>query len=244
VNAHAPVARTALVVLVVLVSGCARIFTRPSRHPSYDARAIIAAGAARERALEGIRLTLSVRATEGPPAARLASPAYLAIDDPTHLHLQVLSPFGVTVFDLQTQGDAFTVTLPLRGETRSGHMDLAALASDAAPDDDRMIVALALLFRPKVAPAHCRAAGAAAISCTIAPDLAATIAVDDDLHVIREDYVGRGGRPVFTAELTEYEDRTRNALPGRIVISDGQGGPALIIRVVKVRRAGDAAPEK
>ncbi len=243
-SAHAPVARTALLALVVLVSGCARIFTRPGRIVAHDARAIIAAGAARERALAGIRLTLSVRATGGPPAARLASPAYLAIDDPAHLHLQVLSPFGVTVLDLQTDGDAFTVTLPLRGETRHGRMDLAALASDATPDDDRMIVALALLFRPKVAPAHCRAADAAAISCTIAPDLAATITVDDDLHVIREDYIDRGGRPVLTAALSEYPDRARDALPGRIVISGGQDGPALVIRVVKVRRAGDVATEK
>ena len=96
-----PRARAVLLALAVLVSGCARIFTRPGRPTAHDARAIIAAGGARERALVGMRLTLSVRATEGPPAARLASPAYLAIDDPGHLHLQVLSPFGVTVLDLK-----------------------------------------------------------------------------------------------------------------------------------------------
>ena len=134
------------------------------------------------------------------------------------------------------------MTLPLRGETRNGRIDLAALAADTTPDDERMIVALALLFRPKVAPAHCRSAGAAAISCTIAPDLGATITVDDALRVVREDYVGRAGKPVLTAELADYADRTPNALPGRIVISDGHGGPALVIRVVKARRAGEAAP--
>jgi len=71
-----------------------------------------APAAARERTLLGARLTLSVRATAADrPRLGLASPAYLAIDDPTHLRLQVLSPFGVTVLDLATAGDTFTLAL-------------------------------------------------------------------------------------------------------------------------------------
>ncbi len=236
---RAALATVAVVAAAVLVSGCARLLTRPSRVGRYDANAIIAATAARERALTGYRLTLSVRATAGPPEARLASPAYLAIDDPEHLRLQVLSPFGVTVLDLQTSGDTFTLTLPMRGEKRTGRIDLAALAAGTTPDDERMIVALALLFRPKVDRARCRPADAGAITCTIAPDLAATIAVDDGLHVVREDYAGRDGRTVLRAELTEYTSVAPDALPGRIVVSDGQGGPALVIRVVKSKRKNE-----
>jgi hypothetical protein len=222
--------------VATLASGCARLFTRPTRAGSYDAAAIIAAAAARERALTGYRLTLSVRATAGPPEARLASPAYLAIDGPEHLRLQVLSPFGVTVLDLETEGDAFTLALPLRGETRRGRVDLAALAAGTTPDDERMIVALALLFRHKVDRERCRAAGAGAITCAIAPDLAATIGVDAALHVVREDYTAGDGRTVLRAELGEYTSTASDALPGRIVISDGQGGPALVIRVLKGHR--------
>ena len=226
--------------MLALTSGCARLFTRPTRPGSADAPAIVAAATARERAFRGLRLTLSVRATAGPPAARLASPAYLAIDDPEHLRLQVLSPFGVTVLDLQTDGDAFTLTLPLRGETRSGRIDLAALAAGTTPDDERMIVALALLFRPKVEQGRCRSAGPGAIACTVASDLTATIRVDASLHLVREDYAGRDGAPLLRADLEGYAGSGPDAFPERIVISDGSGGPALVIRVLKARRA----PEK
>jgi hypothetical protein len=229
--------RIALLLALTLASpaGCARLFTRPTRGATGDAAAIIAAGAAREDAISGLRLTLSVRATAGPPAARLASPAYLAIDDPEHLRLQVLSPFGVTVLNLTTSGDTFTLALPMRGETRSGRIDLAALAAGATPEDERMIVALALLFRPKMDRARCRAAGATAVSCTVGPDLTATIAVDQALRTVREDFAGPAGL-IFSAVLEDYTSTTRDALPGRITISDGQGGAALVIRVVKVAR--------
>jgi hypothetical protein len=227
---------------LILTSGCARLLTRPSRLGNPDPAAIIAAAAAHERALGGLKLTLSVRATAGPPAARLASPAYLAIDDAEHLRLQVLSPFGVTVLDLRTAGDLFTLMLPLRGETRTGRIDLGALAAGTTPDDERMIVALALLFRPKVERTRCRSAAPSAIRCTIAPDLSATINVNDALRVVREDYIGAGDRPVLSAELSEYGTSGIDALPGRIVISDGAGGAALVIRVVKARRATDPPP--
>lgn len=229
----------ALLLVMALAStpGCARLFTRPTRVATGDAAAIVAAGAGHEQALPGMRLTLSVRATAGPPAARLASPAYLAIDDAEHLRLQVLSPFGVTVLDLTTSGDAFTLALPMRGESKTGRIDLAALAAGTTPDDERMIVALALLFRPKMDRARCRGAGARTVSCTIAPDLTATIVVDDALRTVREDYTGPGGRPLFSAVLEDYTSTARDALPGRITISDGQGGPALVIRVVKAGRA-------
>jgi hypothetical protein len=229
----------ALLAALLLVNGCARLFVRPTTGATCDAAAIVAAGAAREYALTGLRLTLSVRATAGPPAARLASPAYLAIDDPRRLHLQVLSPFGVTVLDLTTNDDAFTLTLPLRNETRSGRIDLAALAAGTTPEDERMIVALALLFRPKMDRTRCRGAGPSAVRCTIASDLAATITVDNDLRTVREEYAGTAGT-IFVAELQDYASTARDALPGRIVVSDGKGGPALVIRVVKSRRAGAA----
>jgi hypothetical protein len=231
--------RLALLLALALAStpGCARLFTRPTRVVTHAPAAIVAAGAAREQALPGMRLTLSVRATAGPPEARLASPAYLAIDDADHLRLQVLSPFGVTVLDLTTSGDAFTLALPMRGESRSGRVDLAALVAGTTPDAERMIVALALHFPPKMDRARCRGAGAAAVSCTVTPDLTATIAVDDMLRPVREDYVGPGGRPLLSAVLEDYTATGREAVPGRITISDGQGGPALVIRVVKVARS-------
>lgn len=222
---------------LVFTSGCARLLVRPGGTSTHAASAIIAAGAARERALPGLRLTLSVRATAGPPAARLAAPAYLAVDGPERLRLQVLSPFGVTVLDLATDGDTFVLTLPLRGETKEGRIDLAALAAGTTSEDDRMIVGLALLFRPKMSRERCRAAGPTAVTCTIAPDLGATITVDGTLRSRREEYVGATGRAVLVADLDEYATTAPDALPGRITISDGQGGAALVVRIVRVRRA-------
>ncbi len=231
--------RAAVVAALLATAGCARLVTRPSAPTTHATAAIVAAGAARERELPGLRLTLTVRATAGPPAARLASPAYLAIAAPDRLRLQVLSPFGVTVLDLATDGDAYTVTLPMRGETRQGRIDLAALAAGTTPEDERMIVALALLFRPKMRTDRCTAAGPAAVSCTIATNLTATVTVDEALRPVREEYLAPGGRTVLVSELGEYPDRTRAAMPGRITISDGAGGPALIVRIVKVK-AGSA----
>jgi hypothetical protein len=234
-------AGAALLATFLAGAGCARLIVRPSTPPAYALHSIVAAGAAREEQLPGMRLTLSVRATAGPPSARLASPAYLAIDSAERLRLQVLSPFGVTVLDLAIDGDAYVLTLPLRGEVRRGRIDLAALAAGATPEDDRMIVALALLFRGKMRSERCTAAGSASVSCTIATNLAAIITVDDALRPIREEYVGPGGRTVLVSELTDYPDRTRDALPGRITISDGQGGPALIVRVVRAKTSNAPA---
>jgi len=216
-------------------SGCARLLTRPGGAVSHEAAAIIAAGAGRERMLPGLRLTLSVRATAGPAAARLASPAYLAVDGPEQLRLQVLSPFGVTVLDLATTGSTFKLALPLRGETREGRVDLAALAAGETPEDERMIVALALLFRPKMTREHCRGSGRNAVTCAIASDLVATITVDRSLRSVREEYLGAGGQPVLVADLDDYPTTAADAFPGRITISDGRGGPALIVRIVRVR---------
>ncbi len=230
-----------LTVLLAIAPGCARLLTRPTRLGAHDAAAIVAAGATRERALVGLRLTLSVRATSGPPAARLASPAYLAIDDPEHLHLQVLSPFGVTVLDLATSGDAFTLALPLRGETRHGTIDFAALAAGATPEDERMIVALALLFRPKMDVRRCRAAGPASVRCTIADALTVTTTVDDALRPVRETYAGAHAGPLFTAVFEGYQHADGDTLPQRITIADDHDAASLVIRVVKVRRAGDSA---
>ena len=241
--APAGAARFALVVALIGVAGCARLLTRPPSTSSLGAAAIVAAGAARERAMLGARLTLSVRATAGPPAARLASPAYLAIDDPEHLRLQVLSPFGVTVVDLATAGDTFTLALPMQNERREGRIDLAALAAGATPEDERMIVALALLFRPKMDRARCASAGRVAVRCDVGGELAATITVDDALRTRREEYTGPAGT-ILVADLEEYAGAGNDAFPGRITISDGRGGPALIVRVVRVRRIGDSDPGK
>ena len=221
---------------LVLTSGCARLLVR-SPSTTFDPAAIITAGATREGALTGMRLSLSVRALAGPAATRLAAPAYLAIDGPDHLWLQVLSPFGVTVLDLVTNGDTFSLTLPLRRETREGRIDLTALAAGTTPEDERMIVALALLFRPKISRERCRPAGPSAVRCTITPDLAATITVDDALRPIREEYVGPAGRLVLISDLGEYASTTHDALPGRITISDGQGNPALVVRVLRAVRS-------
>ena len=190
-----------------------------------------------------MRLTLSVRATAGPPAARLASPAYLAIDDPEHLRLQVLSPFGVTVLDLATDGDAFTLTLPLRGETRRGRIDLAALAAGTTPDDERMIVALALLFRPKMEQGRCRSAGPGAIACTVASDLTATDPRRREPPRRARGLCRPGRRAAPHGRARGYAGREPDALPGRITISDGRGRTgARDSRCVKV--TPDAAPEK
>jgi hypothetical protein len=231
------------VVTAVAGSGCTQLMTRVRPAETRSADAILAAGIARERSLVGLRLTLSVRATAGPPAARLASPAYLAIDDPEHLRLQVLSPFGVTVLDLATSGDTYTLQLPMRGEKRDGRIDLAALAAGTMAEDERMIVALALLFRSKMDRARCRAAGPVAVTCAVATDLTATISVDAALRPVREEYRGSDGRTFLVAELSDYPAAVASgALPERITISDGQGGPALVIRVVRSRRATDPAP--
>lgn len=239
----AAAALVATLATTLATSGCASLMTRARPTTPHPADAILAAGLTRERALLGQRLTLSVRATAGPPAARLASPAYLAIDDPEHLRLQVLSPFGVTVLDLRVSGDVYTLHLPLRSETREGRIDLAALAAGEAPEDDRMIVALALLFRPKMDRARCRAAGPTAVTCPVGSDLTATVTVDTALRPVREEYRDTGGRVLLAAELADYPPAVvSDALPGRITISDGQGGPALVIRVVRSRRAGESEP--
>lgn len=235
--------RIALAAALLTVTGCARLLTRPAPTTTHEAAAIIAAGAVRERALLGARLTLSVRATAGPPAARLASPAYLAIDDPEHLRLQVLSPFGVTVLDLATAGDTFTLALPMQNERREGRIDLAALAAGTTPEDERMIVALALLFRPKMDREHCTGSGRAAVRCALDADLGVTITVDEALRPRREEYAGPAGT-ILVTELEGYETNARDALPGRITISDGQGGPALIVRVVRVRKTTDTDTRK
>lgn len=241
--AHRAGAAALALVAALVTGGCASLVTRARPDAPRATDAIVAAVGVRERALLGLRLTLSVRATAGPPAARLASPAYLAIDDPEHLRLQVLSPFGVTALDLATSGDTYTLKLPLRGEQRDGRIDLAALAEGTTTEDDRMIVALALLFRPKMDRARCRAAGPTAVTCPVGADLTATVAVDEALRPVREEYRDADGRVLLVADLTDYPPAVdSNALPGRITISDGQGGPALVIRIVRSRRAGDPAP--
>jgi hypothetical protein len=127
----------------------------------------------------------------------------------------------------------------MRGETRQGRIDLAALAAGTTPEDERMIVALVLLFRPKMDRARCRDAGPAAVTCPVAADLTATIGVDEARRPVREEYRDATGRPLLVAELTDYARDAPAGLPGRISISDGQGGPALIIRVLRGRRAAD-----
>jgi hypothetical protein len=50
------------------------------------------------------------------------------------------------------------------------------------------------------------------------------------------EYVGADGQPVLVADL-DSTDVGRGRVPGRINDLDGRGGPALIVRIVRVRHA-------
>ena len=230
--------------VVVLLAGCAaggavRPATRPGTAP--PPRAIVGALAQREAATLGLRLSMTVRLTGTGRDPLLPSPAYLAIDDGSAIRLQVLSAFGMTVLDLAIHGDGYTVTLPLTHETREGTIDLRTLSDPAVPVADRMIVALALMFRPKARAETCRDAGPAAVTCAVGSGMTARVTVDDHLRPIRETYLDAGAKPLLTATFDDYRGDDPHAQPGSLVIEDAATGARMAIQVKRVRIAGASA---
>jgi len=145
----------ALCLGTVATAACTRLLAPapPPAPPTLES--MLAALGARERSMEGLRVSMSLRGT-GRGGATLPSPAYLAIDGPGRLRLEVLSPFGMTVLALAIDGDEYTLVQPLRGETRRSRVDPKELLDPDGRGAERMIVALALLFRPKIAATNCR----------------------------------------------------------------------------------------
>lgn len=229
----------ALCVVLALAAGC--VAPRAPRHPSIAERtppgAIVAALARRERATRGLRLSMTVRLTGTEQSSVLSSPAYLAIDDAGAIRLQVLSPFGMTVLDLAIHGDRYTLTLPMRHQTSEGTLDLRTLDDPTVAVSDRMIVALALLFRPKAGAGACTGAAPATIACTVGPTLAAHVVVDDHLRPLREDYVRADGKRLLVATYDDYLDDDPTASPRSLVIEDPGSGARMAIRVIRARVA-------
>jgi len=191
--------------------------------------------------MHGLRISMSVRLTGTEQGSMLSSPAYLALDDAGGIRLQVLSPFGVTVLDLAISGDAYTLTLPLRHETGNGRIDPSVLDDPRVPVGDRMIVALALMFRPKARPDVCRGVGPGTVACAVAPELAARVTVDDSLRPVREEYVRGDGEALLVATYDDYRGTEQTAMPGSIVLEDPASKARMIIRVTRVRTAAEPA---
>ncbi len=228
----------ALLGLVVLLAGCTaavKAGARPVRPPA--ARAIVAALTAREAATPGLRLSMSVKISGSGHDPLLPAPAYLAVDDAGGVRLQVLSPFGMTVLDLAIRGERYTVTMPLTHEIRDGTIDLRTLSDPSVPVGDRMIVALALMFRPKVRADACRDGGPGAIICAIGSGVVARIAVDDGLRPVREVYLDAAARPLLTATFGDYRGEDAQAQPGSLLIADPSSGARMTIQVKRVRTA-------
>lgn len=160
----------------------------------------------------------------------LPSPAYLALDDAGGIRLQVLSPFGMTVLDLSIRGDAYTLTLPMQNQTATGAIDPRALADPAVPVSDRMIVALALMFRPKARAGACAGVAPATVACGMGSALTARVSVDDALRPVREEYVGADGGRLIVATY-EYADAAADAQPRALVIEDPASGARMAIQV-------------
>ena len=227
----------ALCTLATLAAACARPprLARPASE--VEARTLFDALAARERVMRELRITMKVRVSGGTAAALLASPAFMALGQPGAIRMQVLSPFGITVLDLTITGDDYQLTLPLRGETRKGKIDLGTVAASGAPVDERMIVALALLFRPKIDAQACSVESVSTVVCSIGTGLSATITVDDNLRPKRERYTRADGTVLLSAEYGEYGEGGSEAMAGHIEISDLASATALIARVLCVRTA-------
>jgi hypothetical protein len=234
-------AHYALAGVLCILAASAPACVRPPRlaHPAspVEARVLLEALAARERAMQELRVTMRVRVAGGAPASLLSSPAYLAIDRPGTIRLQVLSPFGITVLDLIITGEDYQLTLPLRSEIRKGKIALDTVAASGAPPDERMIVALALLFRPKIDAAACRVESVSTVACPIGAGLTASITVDDQLRPERERYAGADGAVLLSAEYGEYGNAGPGVMPGHIEIHDAASETTLIVRVLRFRTA-------
>ena len=229
------------VCLAAFGAGCAarvKHGVRPGAVP--PTAAIVDALARREAGVPGIRLSMSVKITGTGHDPLLPSPAYLAVDASGGIRLQVLSAFGMTVLDLAIRGDAYTVTMPLSHESREGTIDLRALADPGVPVGDRMIVALALMFRPKARRETCRGSGPATVTCAAGAGLNVRTTVDGRLRPIHESYLGADGRPLLDATFADYRGDEATAQPGSLVIEDAASGARMAIEVKRVKRVSPA----
>jgi hypothetical protein len=147
----------------------------------------------------------------------------------------------MTVLDLAIHGDAYTLTLPLRRQTTDGTIDLRTLDDPAVAVSDRMIVALALLFRPKAQPEVCTGAEPWTVACRVGGDLVARVRVDDVLRPVREEYVRNDGSRLLVATYEAYRSDDPTAAPGSLLIADPASGASMEIHVQRARIA--AAPQ-
>ena len=229
------------VVALALACACVRPVALERPATPAEAQALLAALAARERATRGLRVSMSVRVSGAGAPAALSSPAYVAVDAAGGIRLQVLSPFGMTVLDLAITGRDYVLTLPMRNETKRGVIDLAALAAGTDDPSDRMVVALALLFTPKIG-ADCKVDTTRALRCPLGGGVTAHLDVDPERRPIRERYTGADGRELFTAEYANYA--ALDALvPGRLEVSDPASGGRMVAKVTRVRLGLPASRE-
>lgn len=184
---------------------------------------------------------MTVRSSDAPTL--LAAPAYLAVDGPEALRLQVLSPIGLTVLTLTIRDGVYELTLPLRGETRRGAIDFAALATPELPASERMVIALALFFRPKIRTGSCRAERDSTIACSVSGGMVAHVTVDAEHRPIDERYTTADGAELVRALYADYADDRPDTLPRRIEIHDAPSGATMVARVLRTRTAG-AGPER
>lgn len=240
----------AVCVAGALAAACTPLH-RPARRPPVGTPdAVLGALAARERAMMDARVSMSVRGNGAGASSVFASPAYLAVDGPERLRLQIVSMFGMTVFDLTIDGDDYVLSMPLRGEVRRGRIDLGAFGAATTPAPERMIVALALLFRPKIGAGRCHVAAAhdlplgaqSRVTCGLGADLVATVVVDDQLRPTQETFARAEGDALLVAEYTDYDDPGPTSFPGRITIRDPASDAGMIIRVLRVRHGAPANP--
>ena len=234
---------------VAVASGCSREEGNPPAKAAPSARSAESAATA-PRAAQAT--------TVGGPGARpkavgedaagiaaivkLAGQEYaLAVDDTGGIRLQVLSAFGMTVLDLAIHGDRYTVTMPLSHETRDGVIDLRALSDPAVPVGDRMIVALALMFRPKARADGCHGSGPGTVTCTAGAGFKARITVDERLRPLTETYLDADARPLLSAAFADYRGDDARALPGSLLIEDASSGARMAIQVKRVRTAATPA---
>jgi hypothetical protein len=237
----APAIGCVAVCLAIFVAGCtARVKHGVRPGAAHATPAIVAALARREAGVPGLRLSMSVKITGTEHDPLLPSPAYLAVDEHGGIRLEVLSAFGMTVLDLAIRGDAYTVTMPLSHESRDGTIDLRALADPAVPVGDRMIVALALMFRPKARAESCRGSGPATVTCTTGAGLSARTTVDEQLRPIHESYLGADGRSLLDATFADYRGDDAAAQPGSLLIEEVASGARMAIQVKQVKRASPA----
>lgn len=240
-----PIARdrvvAALVATLTLAASCAPLAPARRPPPVVNRETVLDALAARERAMTGARVSMRVRSSGPDAPAGVDSPAYLAIDGPGRLRLQVLSIVGVTVLDLMLDGEEYTLSLPLRGETHRGRLDPARLGAPSTTPGERMIIALALLFRARVSRERCASTrpeegDSLGVVCRLGPALVTTTMVDDYLRPLRETFADADGTIRLVVEYDHYETTEPTALPGRITMRDPTGATTMIARVLRVRR--------